>query len=115
MLTNIMKWVSSTVLLLAGLRLATPYQVLLELVVCASALLVLTQAVRVGKYMWATGFLTIAVLFNPIVPMILSRKTLLWLDWVCLMTFMISLWALKRQPILSMPSITNRVPGSESL
>ncbi len=115
MLTNIMKWVSSAVLLLAGLRLATPYQVLLELLVCVSALLVLTQAVRVGKYLWATGFLTIAVLFNPVMPLVLSRKTLLWLDWVCLMTFMISLWALKRQPIFSMPSITNRVPGSESL
>jgi len=115
MLTSIMKWVSSAGLLLAGLRLAAPYQVLLEIVVCVSALLVFTQAARVGKYMWATGFLTIAVLFNPVVPMVLSRKTLLWLDWVCLMTFMISLLALKRQPILSMPSITNRVPGSESL
>ena len=50
MLTNIMKWVSSAVLLLAGLRLATSYQVLLEIVVCVSGLLVLTQAVRASKY-----------------------------------------------------------------
>jgi hypothetical protein len=115
MLTNFMKWVSSAVLLLAGLRLATPYQVSLEIVVCVSALLVLTQAVRVGKYVWATVFLTIAVLFNPVVPMVLSRKTFLWLDWLCLMTFMVSLAALKMQPVLSMPSITNRVPAREAL
>jgi hypothetical protein len=26
-----------------------------------------TQAVRAGKYFWATGFVAIAVLFNPVV------------------------------------------------
>jgi len=52
MLTKIMKWVSIGLLLLAGLRLASSYQVLLEFVVCVSALLVVTQAVRAGKYIW---------------------------------------------------------------
>lgn len=115
MLTNIMKWVSSAGLLLAGLSLAASYQILVKIVVCVSGLLVLSQAVRANKYLWAAGFLAIAGLFNPVVPVVLSRKTFLWLDWVCLMTFLISLAALRRQPILSMPSITNRVPGSESL
>jgi hypothetical protein len=50
-----------------------------------------------------------------VVPIVLSRKTFLWLDWLCLMTFMVSLLALKWQPVLSMPSITNRVPGREAL
>ena len=113
--TNFMNWFSNAVLLLAGLRLATPYQVFLEFAACITGLLVLTQAVRVGKFLWATGFLTIAVLFNPVVPMVLSRKTLLWLDWLCLMTFLVSLAALKGQPVLSMSSITNRVPVRESL
>jgi uncharacterized protein DUF6804 len=115
MLTKIMKWVSIAVLLLAGLRLALSYQVLLEFVVCVSGLLVVTQAVRAGKYIWATGFLAIAVAFNPIVPIPLSGKAFLWLDWICLAAFLLSLAALKRQPILSIPSITNRTPGSESL
>ena len=115
MLTKIMKWVSFAVLLLAGLRLALSYQVLLEFVVCVSGLLVVTQAVRAGKYIWATGFLAIAVLFNPVVPIPLSGKAFLWLDWICLAAFLLSLAALKRQPILSIPSITNRTPGSESL
>lgn len=115
MLTKIMKWVSSAVLLLAGLRLTSGYQILLGFVICVSGILVLTQAVRDSKYLWAVGFFLITVLFNPVVPVVLSRKTFLWLDWVCLMTFLVSLVALKRQPTLSMPSITNRTPGSESL
>lgn len=116
MLTKMMRWVSIAVLLLAVLQLPTAgYQVLLEIVVCVSALLVFAQAVRAGKYFWAAGFVAIAVLFNPVVPVALSRGTFLWLASVCLMTFLISLVVLKRRPILSIPSITNRTPGSESL
>ncbi len=116
MFTRIMKWVSIAVLLLAALRLPTgSYQVLFEVAVCMSGLLAATQAVRAGKYFWAAGFLAIAVVFNPVVPIALSRKIFLWLDWVCLAAFLLSLAALKRQPTLSMPSITNRTPGSESL
>jgi hypothetical protein len=115
MLTKIMKWVSIAALFLAGLRLTVSYQVLLEFVVCVSGILVVTRAVRDSKYLWAAAFFTIAVLFNPVVPVALSRKTFLWLDWVCLMTFLVSLAGLKRHPTLSMASITNRTPGSESL
>jgi hypothetical protein len=116
MLTKIMKWVSIVALLLAVLRLPTgSYQVLFEVVVCLSGLLVATQAVRAGKYLWAPGFAAIAVLFNPVVPVALARRTFLWLDVVCLMTFLVSLAALKTRPTLSIPSITGRTPGSESL
>jgi hypothetical protein len=101
-----MKWVSSAVLLLAGLRVTSGYQVLLGFVICVSGILVITEAVRDSKYLWAAGFFVITVLFNPVVPVVLSRKTFLWLDWVCLMTFLVSLAALKRQPTFSMPSIT---------
>jgi len=116
MFTKIMKWVSIVVLLLAALRFAAPtYQALVEIVVCVSALLVVLQAWRAHKYVWSAGFLAIAVLFNPIVLVAFSRKIFLWLDWVCLAAFLVSLAALKRQPTLAMPSITDRTPGSESL
>ncbi len=116
MFTKIMKWVSTAVLLLAVLRLPTAsYQVLVEIVVCVSALLVVTQAVGARKYSWAGGFAAIAVLFNPVVPIALSRKMFLSLDWVCLAAFLLSLAVLRRRPTLSIPSITNRTPGSESL
>lgn len=113
MFTKIMKWVSIAVLLLASLWLSsTSSRVLLEIVMCVSALLVVRQAYRVGQYAWAFGILTIAALFNPVVPLVLSRKVFLGLDWLCLMTFLISLAALSRQPVLSIPSITGRTPGS---
>lgn len=37
-----------------------------------SALLVVTQVLRTGKYFWAAGFSAVAVLFDPIVPIALS-------------------------------------------
>ncbi len=116
MLTKIMKWVSLGVLLLAVLwGSSASYQILLEFVICAGSLLVVLQASRAGKYFWAAGFLAIAVLFNPVVPVALSREIFLWLDWVCLAAFLVSLAALKRQPRLSIPPIINRTPRSESL
>ena len=112
--TKIMKCVSILALCLTALRLPTAtFQVLLEFVVCVTALLVVTQAVGLRKYLWAAGFSVIAVLFNPIVPVALSRKTWFWLDWICLMTFLVSLGALKTQPTFSERSITTA--GRQSL
>jgi len=126
MLTRIMKGVSVVALVL-GFLWNFPafhqewsvrdggYLELLNMVVCLTALLVVTQAFRERKYFWAAGFVAIAVLFNPIVPVTLSRKMFLWLDSVCVVTFLVSLALWKRRPMLSIPSITNRTPGSESL
>jgi len=126
MITRIMKGISVLALLL-GFLWNLPafhqewsvrdggYLELLNMVVCLTALLVVAQTFRAHKYFWAAGFVAIAVLFNPIVPVTLSRKMFLWLDSVCMMTFLVSLALWKRRPLLSMPPITNRTPGSESL
>jgi hypothetical protein len=116
MLTKVMKWVSVVLLLLAGLRLPTTgNQVMLEIVVCVSGILAVTQAVRTCHYSWAAVFLTIAVLFNPVVTLGLSGKPLLWLNWACLATFLLSLAAWNRRPAASRASLANRTPGRESL
>jgi len=88
---------------------------MLEILICVSALMVVGQAWRAGNYLWAAGFVVIAALFNPAVPVEISRNAFLWLDALCIVTFLVSLAVLKRHPRLSMPSITNRTPGSESL
>jgi hypothetical protein len=99
MLRKIMKWGSIAILLLAALRPPSAgYQVFLEFIVCVSGLQVITQAVRGGKYVWAAGFTGIVVLFNPLVPVALSRQTFLWVDLVCLGAFLASLVVLKREP-----------------
>jgi len=79
------------------------FQMLLKVVVCVAGLLAVSQAVRVNKYVWAagSGYGVIAVLFNPIVPVCLSPSALLWVNAICLMTFLISLGTLERESRLS--------------
>jgi len=106
-----MKWIAIATLFLAVLGFPiVSHRAVLEIVVCVSGLLVVTQAIRASKYFWAAGFFAIAVLFNPVVPL-----PLLLLDWVCLAAFLVSLAVLRMQPTLSVLSITSRAPRSESL
>jgi len=126
MLTAIMKLVSIVVLLLGffgNLPVGSQewsvrnggYLELFNMLVCLSALLVVAEGFRGHKYFWASGFVAIAVLFNPIVPVTLPRKMFLGLDSVCILTFLVSLALSKRQPTLTVPSIINGRPRSESL
>jgi Family of unknown function (DUF6804) len=116
MFTKIMKLVCVGALLLAAFWVASPgVEILLDILICVGAVMVSTQAVARTKYLWAAGFVAIAVLFNPIVPVVPSPNVFLVLDAACLLAFLLSLAALKRQPKLSIPSIPNRTPGSESL
>lgn len=118
MLAKIMKWISSVALLLMAVFSGGPqsYNLLFSFLVFMGAVIVLQQAVGAREYLWAAGFVAIALLFNPVVP--IPRPTgdlFLLMIFVCLAPFAISLAALKTQPLLSIPSITDRCPGSESL
>ena len=116
MFTKIMKLVCVGALVLAALWVASPgVAIVLDILVFVGAITVATEAVVQPRYLWAAGFVAISVLFNPIVPVVLSRNVFLALDLACILAFLLSLAALKRQPILSIPSITNRTRGSESL
>src|SRR5215471_12670209 len=77
MMTNIMKWVAITILLLAVLFRVANSQVLVAIVVCVSAVLLVRQAIRAGKFSWAVVFVAIAALFNPIVPIARSGSNIL--------------------------------------
>jgi len=116
MVTGFMKWLSIATLLLGLLmRSSGTYRIVLELVVCVAALAVLVQAFRAGKYLWGTGFVSIAVLFNPVAPFTLSRGMFLWLDLACAATFALSLAALKTKPLLSIQGIIHPHRRIESL
>src|SRR5438874_7622931 len=115
-MTKIMKWLSITMLLLAVLQLpVASHPVLLATVVCVSGLLIAAQAVRAGKYSWAVGFLAIAVLFNPVVPIARSGRDILWINGVGLAAFLAAAVAFNARPALAVLSITNRLPRRESL
>ena len=113
-MTKTMKWVSITMLLLAVFQLAS-HQTLLSIVVCASGLLIVAQAVRSRKYPWAVGFLAIAVLFNPVVPIARSGRDVLWLNGIGLAAFLTAAVALKAGPARTALSITSHLPRRESL
>lgn len=116
MITKIIKMVAIAALLMAILpQSATASQVALESVVCVCSLAVLWEAARARKYIWLAGSGAVAILFNPVVPLALSRRTFLWIDLASILMFLTSLAVLHARPLLSMPSITNRTPGSESL
>jgi hypothetical protein len=101
-MTRIMKWLSVTMLLLAVLQLpVASHPVLLAMVVCATGLLFVAQAVRAGKYSWALGFLVIAVLFNPVIPIARSGRDALWLNGIGLAAFLAAAVAFKGRPSLT--------------
>ena len=116
MQTKFMKWIAVVTLFLVVLGFPiVSHKAILEIVVCVSALLVVAQAIWANKYFWAAGFSTIAVLFNPLVPLPITRDAFVLLEWVCLAAFLVSLAVLKLRPTLSVLSITSRTPRSESL
>src|SRR5689334_3654676 len=74
------------------------YMELLALAVFLAALLLVAQTALSGKYFWAVSFAAIAVLFNPVDPLTLSRTTFLVLDAVCIWFFILSLTLSWREP-----------------
>jgi len=111
-----MKWVSLVMLCLALLQFPiASNQVFLAIVVCASSLLLVVQAVRTGKYPWAIGFLAIAVLFNPFLPIARSGRDVLWVNGLGLAAFLTAAIALEAGPRLTVPSITSVSARRKSL
>lgn len=118
MRTNIVKWVSIAALLLtvSFWSFVAEYQLALNVVVSIAAAVVAVQAFQQKKLLWAVGFCAMAVLFNPAVLVFrLSGEMSFWLVVLSIAPFAFSVTALKAQPLLSVPSITNQGPGSEAL
>ncbi len=118
MRTLVVKWFCVAVLFVAFVswRWIADYELPLRVVVCLGATVVAVQAFRSARNRWTMCFLSIALLFNPAIP-VLPLENRLGLVAIALASaaFAVSLSKLKSQPLLSMPSITDRNPGSESL
>jgi hypothetical protein len=111
-----MKWFATTMLFLGVLGFfGAESKIGLNFVVCIAALLVFSQAVSDKRWTWAVAFLALSIIYNPVSPLLFSKKVFLWLDLMSLMTFLISLVALKQRPKLTLASITNQSARSESL
>jgi len=81
MLVKTMKWGAIVGLLLAAIswNAGANYRLLLDLVVAVGAIVVLRQAVRAKQYFWASGFVGMALLLNPIVPVFTPAGNLMLL------------------------------------
>jgi hypothetical protein len=116
MLATIMKAVSIVALLAAVLwRPSANLQVLLQITVFAGAAFVIVQCFRDEKWGWGTAFIAMAMLFAAVTTSPPSRAISPWLDVLCLVMFALSAVVVRTQPRLSIASITDRNPGSESL
>jgi hypothetical protein len=117
MATKMSKWlaIAGLLSLIVLWRSSDSRTLLAAFLVCAAAVVTMVQASRVRKYGWVLAFLAITVLFNPLVPMVFSRTVFLLLYLGCLATFLLSLRMVLPAARLSMASITDRTPGSESL
>src|SRR4051794_15056227 len=116
MLTTTMKYVAISALL-AGIlwQTAPDLRRYLDLVVAAGAVFVLVQAANLHKYWWAAVFVAVVCLFNSIRPITFSFGTLMALQIMTAAVFAVSLQMLKTRPRLTIASITEANPKTESL
>jgi hypothetical protein len=116
MLTKVIK--CSAIAALIGGILSRPWPdfgLALRFVVVAAAVVVLVQAVTMGRYVWMALFLVVAALFNPFFPVPFSNYIFGIASTSAMLLFFFSLERLQPKPRLSIASITGRMPGSESL
>jgi hypothetical protein len=116
MLTKILKW--SAIAALAGGFFSRPfpgYTTFLQFVVSAAAVAVLVQAAGMRRYLWMSVFILAACLFNPVLPVGISAQIFLIVSALTIVLFFLSLQLLYSKPRLSIVSIIDRMPGSESL
>jgi hypothetical protein len=106
-LTTIMKW-TSLISLTGALffwRPAGGYAIILQFVICLSAILVSRQAARSGKQLWVIAFAALAILFNPVVTVPVSRSVFLWINMLCFTMFVAAVKFPKTAPKVSIPSM----------
>ena len=116
----ITKYISIALLLAAGFfgREGYEYRILLNSAISLGAIVVAGQAIESKKTYWAVAFSAVALVFNPMVPAFSSNGTgypFIIAISISVLIFTMSVWALKSPTLLSIPSITDRNPGSESL
>lgn len=116
MFTKIIKWSAIVALIGFALSRSMPgFGLMLQFVVAAAAVIVLTQAATMRRFVWMSLFIIVACLFNPVIPVPFSIYVSGVVTMLAVLLFFFSLSMLKPKPRLSMASITDTTPGSESL
>ena len=117
MLTKVFKC-SSVIALLAVVVLrpsAQGYALLMQFLVCAAAIMAAVESFQTRKPALAIGLILVAIVFNPLFPLRMPQLLFLGTATGALGIFIFSIVTFRSRPRLSMASITDRTPGSESL
>ena len=96
--TEIIKWVSIPALLMASVfsRFAASYELAGDLAICLGATILVQRAVWRKEYFWTAGFVSVAIVFSPIV---LAGKIFLLMGVTCGAIFLVLLAVFRRQPL----------------
>ncbi|HXB71994.1 MAG TPA: DUF6804 family protein [Candidatus Acidoferrales bacterium] len=94
--TRIIMRASIPVLLIASMfsRFAGSYELLLDSVICLGAVIVVQRAVQSREYLWAAGFVPIAIVFSPFVLVV---KIFLLMGVTCIATLAALFAVFRRQ------------------
>jgi len=116
LLTRIIKWGAIAALIGSAFSRSVPdIGLLLRFAVVVAAAVVLMQAASMRRYVWMALFLAVVCLFNPVFPVPFSTYMSGIASAFAILLFFFSLELLQPKPRLSIASITDRMPGSESL
>lgn len=110
-------WVKFAVLLLLiAFWCSSPdYETLLLVVVCAAACAVAYRANEKHRYAMATAYGGMALLFNPVAPVMLSSGAFLWACWASIAMFLCGLVLSKHRERVPFSSIADAIKRSESV
>src|SRR5690349_18619123 len=104
MLTEITKFVAVGILLFAGMRWHSVAndQLLFGSILCAGSILAVYHALRAQKRLVACEFLGVALLFNPVIPILAPAGDLsllaVWVSAALIVSSLITFRALDRNP-----------------
>jgi hypothetical protein len=116
MLTTIMKYVAIAALLTGMFwHLPPNLRSYLDFVITAAAVFVLVQAVTFRKYAWAAIFVLVACVFNPVQPIGFSFSVLVAVQVISATLFAVSLVTLRTKPRMTIASIIQANPRTQSL
>lgn len=116
MFTTTMKWAAIAALAIGIFwRMSFDHLSYLNFVITLGAALVVVQAATLRKYWWVVTFVVIACLFNPILPIEFSSRVMVGLQVISAAIFASSLIFLHTTPRLTIASITETNPKTESL
>ena len=107
MITKVVKW-SAMAALIGGLFLRSLPNVglVLQVAIVAAAVVVLTQAATMRRYVWMTLFVAVVCLFNPVFPVPFSSYIFAIVTAFALLLFFFSVELLQPKPRGSIASIT---------